>query len=171
MPMPDAGEPTLPDDETSSTGLRRSKRNKYHLDVAAVLKSGSSMRRDYSPPVKKWATRKPEINSHIIQQPKTSPKQNAKKKTSPRTSSVDAAKTNEVQNQGKDEELVTEPSKTNVGAGEANQDQLVVEAVNLTIPQILCVSGFRNLEQPLPEQILEGILPGNINFEPDLTRK
>ena len=70
-------------------GLRRSKRNKYHLDVAAVLKNGgcSSSGRNYSPPAKrKWASRRPErqtsplIAELATQQQKVSPRRNAKKK-------------------------------------------------------------------------------------------
>ena len=156
--MHDADEP-IPDEETAnSTGLRRSKRNKYHLDVAAVLKSGSSIRRDYSPPAKKWATRKPDVNSYNVQQPKTtSPKQCVKKKASPGNSSVETAKATEVQTKLKEEQrVVGEQSETNIDAERSGQDQ-IVEAVNQSIPQIQCFSGFRNLEQPLPDQILEGI--------------
>lgn len=69
------------DEESSSTGLRRSKRNKYHLDVAAMLKSGSSvLHRDYSPPAstKKWATQRP--NLLISQNSKVSPNKRYVKK-------------------------------------------------------------------------------------------
>nr|CAD2145150.1 unnamed protein product [Meloidogyne enterolobii] len=77
------------DEENPCDGLRRSKRNKYHLDVAAVIKSGgcSSFGRNYSPPAKrKWASRRPGIlqtpilREESTQQQKVSPRRNDKRK-------------------------------------------------------------------------------------------
>ncbi|CAK5078970.1 unnamed protein product [Meloidogyne enterolobii] len=78
------------DEENPCDGLRRSKRNKYHLDVAAVIKSGgcSSSGRNYSPPAKrKWASRRPGIlqapilrEESATQQQKVSPRRNDKRK-------------------------------------------------------------------------------------------
>lgn len=69
--------------------LRRSKRNKYHLDVAAVIKSGGCSISDpnYSSPIKKkWASYKPEkqtsqsLEELSIQHQKISPRRNTRKK-------------------------------------------------------------------------------------------
>uniref|UniRef100_A0A915P8N8 C2H2-type domain-containing protein n=1 Tax=Meloidogyne floridensis TaxID=298350 RepID=A0A915P8N8_9BILA len=80
----------LDEENPSDFGLRRSKRNKYHLDVAAVIKSGgcSSSGRNYSPPAKrKWASRRPGIlqtpilrEESATQQQKVSPRRNDKRK-------------------------------------------------------------------------------------------
>ncbi|CAK5036651.1 unnamed protein product [Meloidogyne enterolobii] len=80
----------LDEENPCDLGLRRSKRNKYHLDVAAVIKSGgcSSSGRNYSPPAKrKWASRRPGIlqapilrEESATQQQKVSPRRNDKRK-------------------------------------------------------------------------------------------
>jgi hypothetical protein len=88
------------DPNGTAAGLRRSKRNKYHLNLLDVLKSGTSSHRDYSPPTKKWATRRPEptvFDPLPQQQPRISPRKNAavKKELVQKTTIENATNTTE----------------------------------------------------------------------------
>uniref|UniRef100_A0A1I8AZJ6 C2H2-type domain-containing protein n=1 Tax=Meloidogyne hapla TaxID=6305 RepID=A0A1I8AZJ6_MELHA len=131
-----------------SIGLRRSKRNKYHLDVAAVIKSGgcSSFGRNYSPPAKrKWASRRPEIKQDqyetpvlieelATQQQKVSPRRNVKQKQ-PETLSVELKqeKINQeferqkYRNADKQNNITEEPEQQHDGTNDSHSTDAPIE--------------------------------------------